>query len=89
MAISTAPSAVGTAFLILPLPVSVDGVRVNAPFADGYDLRMSHLMNELSADTCGLKAHFREASCQCGLAHVAAEYTDFYSFNHAKHQPPR
>ena len=38
---------------------------------------------------CGLEAHFREASCQCGLTHVAAEYTDFHSFNHAKHQPPR
>ena len=41
----------GSRAVILPLPASADGVRVSAPFADGYDLRMSHLMNELSADT--------------------------------------
>ena len=44
-------AASGSRAVILPLPASVDGVRVNAPFADGYDLRMSHLMNELPADT--------------------------------------
>ena len=41
----------GSRAVILPLPASVDGVRVNAPLAGGCELRMSHLMNELSADT--------------------------------------
>lgn len=37
--------------VILPLPVSVDGVRVNASAAAGYELRMSHLMHAIAADT--------------------------------------
>ena len=37
--------------VILPLPASADGVRINAPFAVGYELRMSHLMHAISADT--------------------------------------
>ncbi|MBQ5390066.1 MAG: dipicolinate synthase subunit DpsA [Clostridia bacterium] len=37
--------------VILPLPASSDGVRVHAPFAAGYELRMSHLMEALAADT--------------------------------------
>ncbi len=41
----------GSRAVILPLPASVDGVRVNASLTSGYELRMSHLMNELSADT--------------------------------------
>lgn len=37
--------------VILPLPVSKDGVRINAPFAAGEELRMSHLIHAISADT--------------------------------------
>ena len=37
--------------VILPLPASADGVRVHAPYANGYELRVLHLMHTLSADT--------------------------------------
>lgn len=40
----------GSRAVILPLPASPDGVRVNAPLAGGFELRMSHLMNALPAD---------------------------------------
>lgn len=57
--------------VILPLPASVDGVRVNAPFADGFELRMSHLMNELLADTLLIGGKFdfgiKEAAKECNI----------------------
>ncbi len=37
--------------VILPLPASVDGVRIHAPFAVGYELRMSYLLQAISVDT--------------------------------------
>ena len=41
----------GCRAVILPLPVSFDGVRVHAPFAGGYELRVSHLLDIFPADT--------------------------------------
>lgn len=41
----------GSRAVILPLPASPDGVRVNAPLTCGFELRVSHLMNVLAADT--------------------------------------